>query len=101
VLHNTFLNAGEIGSIVSEGRGMQLVSKNNLGTDGDENRQAGTDVYVSADRGNYRLTDTAASALSSAPSVGVVDDLNGGERPIDGPVTFGAVERFDPDVPDS
>jgi len=101
VLHNTFLNAGEIGSVVSEGRGMQVASRNNLGTGGEENRQAAGDVYVAADRGNYRLTDDAASELSSAPSVGVVDDLNGDARPTDGPVTFGAVERDHGDDSDS
>lgn len=80
---------------------MQLVSKNNLGTGGDENQQVGNDVYVAADRGNYRLTDTAAAEVSTAPYVGVADDLHGDERPTDGPVTFGAVERSHLDDPDS
>lgn len=71
---------------------MQIVSRNNLGIGGDANRTAGSDVYVAADQGDYRLIDDASSEFSSAPSAGVLDDLHGEERPASGPVTFGAVE---------
>lgn len=91
VMHNTLLNAGDIGAIVSEGRGMQVVSKNNLGAGGNDNRTVGADAFVAPNSGNYRLTDTAASTLASAPNVGVTNDLLGATRP-SGAVTFGAVE---------
>lgn len=91
VMHNTLINPGDVGDIVSDGRGMQVVSKNNLGAGGNDNRRVGSDVYVDANGGNYRLTDSAAADLASAPNVGVTNDLRGASRP-EGNVTFGAVE---------
>ncbi len=100
VMHNTLLNTGDVGAIVSEGRGMQVVNKNNLGAGGSENRAAGSELFVAPNSGDYRLTDAAASDLSSAPNVGVMDDLFSAVRPA-GTVTFGAVEALPvaPSVP--
>jgi len=91
VMHNTLINTGDSGAIVSEGRGMQVVNKNNLGANGGENRTADIGVFVAPDSGNYALTLPAASELATAPHVGVTNDLLGMNRPT-GAVTFGAVE---------
>lgn len=92
IQHNTLINTGSIGAIVNEGRGMGVVSENNLGASGDRNRTAGSDVFVNASGGNYQLTSSAAGQLKSAPNLGVSNDLSGSRRPGSGPVTFGAVE---------
>jgi hypothetical protein len=92
VLHNTLIDAGSIGSVVSEGRGMDIVSQNNLGVGGDANRVVSNEVFVDASRGNYRLQEDALDELSTAPSVGVTEDLINAPRSTTGSVTFGALE---------
>jgi len=92
VLHNTLIDAGSIGSVVSEGRGMDIVRQNNLGVGGDANRVVSNEVFVDASRGNYRLQEDALDELSTAPSVGVTEDLINAPRSTTGSVTFGALE---------
>ena len=71
---------------------MDVVSKNNLGVGGDANRVVSNDVFVDASRSNYRLQENALEELSTAPSVGVTEDLIGAPRSTTGSVTFGALE---------
>lgn len=92
IMHNTLINTGDVGTVVDEGRGMRVVSENNLGVGGDKNRNAGADVFVDPNRSNYRLKDGVAGQFASAPNKGVSNDLTGSRRPGSGPVTFGAVE---------
>ncbi len=92
VMHNTLFNTGSLGTVVNEGRGMRVVSENNLGADGDANRSASADVFVDANGGNFRLRDNAPADLRSAPNKGVSNDVTGARRPGSGAVTFGAYE---------
>ena len=92
VLHNTLINAGSIGAIVDEGRGMNVISQNNLGASGDANRQADASMFPGASSGDYRLSASARAEFGSAPSVGVGNDLLGNGRSGSGTITFGAIE---------
>ena len=92
VLHNTLFNTGSLGSIVNEGRGMNVLNANNLGADGDANRSASADIFVDANSGNFRLRENAPADLRSAPNKGVTNDVTGARRPGSGTVTFGAYE---------
>ena len=92
VLHNTLVNTGEFGTVVDEGRGMRVVSENNLGVNGGQNRTANSDAFVNAGGGNFRIRDNAAADLRTAPNRGVSNDISGASRPSSGPVTFGAYE---------
>jgi len=92
VLHNTLISTGSVGQIVNEGRGMRVVSENNLGAGGEQNRQVGADAFVNAGGGNYQLKPASSGQFKTAPNKGVSNDLSGSRRPGSGPVTFGAVE---------
>lgn len=90
VLHNTLINPGSIGAIVSDG--MNVTSQNNLGASGAENREADSSLFPSSGQGNYRLAASALDRFDDAPSVGVSNDLTGASRSGSGSITFGAVE---------
>ena len=89
IQHNTFIDTGELGTILNDGRGMSIDSKNNLGTDGSGNRQADESDFVNPDNFDYRVN---SGSFDTASSVGVRSDLLGQTRP-NGQVTYGAIER--------
>jgi hypothetical protein len=90
--HNTFLEAGPVGAIVSDGVGQEIISRNNLGAPGDENRPADPAAFADPQIGDYRIVPDMVDILNAAPAIGVVVDLLGFTRPAEGPVTFGAVQ---------
>jgi|GEM_PF-3500819 len=92
VMHNTLFNTGSHGSVVNEGRGMTVISENNLGADGATNKPANADIFVDANGGNFRLRENAPADLRSAPNKGVRNDATGARRPGTGAVTYGAYE---------
>lgn len=94
VLHNTLVNTGSFGSIVNEGRGMEVISENNLGADGADNRPTSIDIFVDMPNGDFRLDSASPADLRQAPNVGVSVDVLGAARPAVGPVTFGAHEAL-------
>ncbi len=89
ILHNTFIDTGEIGVIISDERGMDILALNNLGLD--QARNVGTSPgFVDASAGDYR--PLPGSELASAPDVGVRTDLFGAPRTASPGVTYGAAE---------
>ena len=92
ILHNTLIDTGTEGALVDEFPSSTVVSQNNLGLSGEENHApVSVDDLADPSTENYRpLSET--SIPSTTPSVGVVDDFVGSERPSD-LVTFGAVEQ--------
>ena len=89
ILHNTFIDTGDVGTIVSDGRGQSINAENNLGTSGADNRQAAKNDFMNPDSFDYRVR---SGDFDNASPVGVRTDLNGDPRSSRS-VTYGAVER--------
>lgn len=90
ILHNTFIDAGDLAVIESDGRGMDILALNNLGLDAEHNVAVSPDIFTGRDVGDYRPATTGD--LTTAPPVGVDIDLLGTPRTASARVTYGAIE---------